>query len=67
VTDADIRRAFIVEMGVLAALIGALIAYLHGVSADWRGSHIGMYGYMALYAVVVTQLTFFLVAFTATP
>jgi len=54
-------------MGVLAVLIAALIAYVHGVSGDWRGSHIGVYGYFALYALVVTQMAFFLVAFTGTP
>ena len=66
-TDVDGRRAFNVEMGVLAVLIAALIAYVHGVSGDWRGSHIGVYGYFALYALVVTQMAFFLVAFTGTP
>jgi hypothetical protein len=60
-------RAFIVEMIVLGALVVALIAGLHFTTDDWRANHIGEFGWFAVYALVVTQATYFLVAYTSTP
>jgi hypothetical protein len=59
------RRAFLVEMVVLVAIIVAFVIANAVVHDSWKASNIGVYGYLALYVVVITQLTFFLVLTTS--
>jgi hypothetical protein len=58
------RRAFFVEMIVLAAIVVGVFIANKTVHESWRASHVGAYAYLAVYAVAITQLTFYLVLTT---